>query len=46
MRTKYGVDHPNQVPEFKEKMLISLGSAFMERYGVENVMQNSDIAAK
>lgn len=46
MLARYGVEHPNQNPEIKARMMTNMKATNVERYGVENVMQCSEIAEK
>lgn len=46
MLDRYGVEHPNQDPTIRDKMMTQLVTTNMERYGVPNPMQNTSIAMK
>lgn len=46
MLERYGVEHPNQNPEIKAKMLESMRKTNVECFGVENAMQCKDIALR
>lgn len=44
--SRYGVEHPNQYPEFKEKMMDSYRETMLRIYGVEYALQNKESALK
>lgn len=46
MLARYGVEHPNQNPEIKKKMLSKMKETTKSLYGVEHPMQCKEIAMK
>lgn len=46
MLARYGVEHPNQVPEIKARMMEKRRRTMLEKYGVENPMMVPGIAQK
>lgn len=46
MLERYGVEHPNQNPAIRDKMMVARDATNLERYGSVNAMQNPTVAAK
>lgn len=46
MLERHGVEHPNQNPDIRDKMMSARNATNLERYGVLNPMQNPLFAAK